>query len=149
MNIFLSSIKVFGYLDKQSFHELAKHLHTKKLEKDDYLFDENTESRDFYIVIDGCVQVYLKSTNLTDEDEEDAEFSDDDDKEEDLLLNELYSGGTVSSLFNILSIFTEDLSSNSDDKLSNKNNNKSESTEDTFKVNNNNNNTTRIIYKII
>ncbi|EGF82642.1 hypothetical protein BATDEDRAFT_9648 [Batrachochytrium dendrobatidis JAM81] len=117
MNAFLSSIKVFGYLDKPVFHELARHLQTRKLKTGEILFDEDSEDRDFYVVVDGCVQIYLKGNSnalarhsLGSNNFEDR--SDSDDPEDEFsghhLLNEVKAGETVSSLFTILSLFTED-----------------------------------------
>ncbi|KAJ8328433.1 hypothetical protein BDV3_005679 [Batrachochytrium dendrobatidis] len=126
MNAFLSSIKVFGYLDKPVFHELARHLQTRKLKTGEILFDEDSEDRDFYVVVDGCVQIYLKGnsnalarhslgSNSRDHLDEYGDFedrSDSDDPEDEFsghhLLNEVKAGETVSSLFTILSLFTED-----------------------------------------
>jgi lysophospholipid hydrolase len=102
MNAFLSSIKVFGYLDKPVFHELAKNLQTKKLQSGDILFDENSQDRDFYVVVDGKIQVFIKGDQKNQE-------SDDGEEEGNHLLNEVKQGGTVTSLFAILSVLSEDL----------------------------------------
>ncbi|KAI8927008.1 hypothetical protein BC831DRAFT_549467 [Entophlyctis helioformis] len=153
MNAFLSSIKVFGYLDKPVFHELARHLQTRKLKAGEILFDEDSDDRDFYVVVDGRVQIFVRGNsdnaqayaqaqahgyghgaagpgfygpgstqygsefdmgadgsvsdidfdrNVSDDSDEDEEFSGHH------LLNEVKQGETVSSLFTILSLFTED-----------------------------------------
>lgn len=128
MNAFLSSIKVFGYLDRPVFHELAKNLQTKKLKAGEVLFsgdgtsNKDTDDLDFYVVVEGKMQVFIKTNNG-----DDANSEQDEDSEENLeqtsagskrfpstwaghhLLNEVRSGGTVSSLFSILSILSEDL----------------------------------------
>ena len=51
MQAFLSSIKVFGYLDKRVFHELARNLQTKKLKAGEILFRSGTDNQDFYVVV--------------------------------------------------------------------------------------------------
>ena len=70
MNAFLSSIKVFGYLDRPVFHELSKNLKTRKLKPGQVLFSEEMDSQDFYIVVEGKVSVYIKqSVSGSDEEE--------------------------------------------------------------------------------
>ena len=101
MNAFLSSIKVFGYLDKRVFHELARHLQTRKLKAGELLFRSGVDDKDFYVVVDGKVQVFVKGQVSLSTDAIVGEGHH--------LLNEVESGGTVSSLFSILSVFTEDL----------------------------------------
>lgn len=109
MNAFLSSIKVFGYLDKPVFHELARHLQTKKLKAGEILFDNNTKDQDFYVVVEGCVQLFVKGssqdrpayTTVS------PDFYEDDRLEGHHLLHQVEDGGTVSSLFTILSVFTQ------------------------------------------
>jgi lysophospholipid hydrolase len=79
MNAFLSSIKVFGYLDKPVFHELAKSLQTKTLSAGELLYDIGSEDRDFYIVVDGAIEIYIKNKNEGDEtdgSEDDSDFGD-------------------------------------------------------------------------
>ncbi|CAG8775363.1 28061_t:CDS:1, partial [Racocetra persica] len=105
LSAFLEGIKVFGYLEKPVFHELSRHLQTKKLLSGDTLMLE--KERSFYIVIDGHVQVFVKTAN-----EEDIvldPFEDDDYNRGCQLLNEVTNGGTLSSLFTILSLFTDDI----------------------------------------
>ncbi|CDW96027.1 hypothetical protein [Sporisorium scitamineum] len=111
---FLQAIRIFGFLEKPVFHELARHLQTRRLVAGDSLSLDTDFS--FYIVIDGHVQVYAPLPSATAsavgqdtiEDEDDSGYQ---------LLNEVESGGTLSSLFTILSLFTEDvkLSFGSDD----------------------------------
>ncbi|CAG8534116.1 693_t:CDS:2 [Cetraspora pellucida] len=105
LSAFLEGIKVFGYLEKPVFHELSRHLQTKRLLSGDTLMLE--KERSFYIVIDGHVQVFVKTAN-----EEDIvldPFEDDDYNRGCQLLNEVTNGGTLSSLFTILSLFTDDI----------------------------------------
>jgi len=88
----------------QVFHELARHLQTRRLIAGDTLSLD--EDRSFYCVIDGMVQVYAPSGKPT-------EFRSGSWDNEDMngyeLMNEVGSGGTLSSLFTILSLFTEDV----------------------------------------
>ncbi|KAJ3160960.1 phosphatidylcholine and lysophosphatidylcholine phospholipase [Geranomyces variabilis] len=119
MGAFLSSIKIFGYLDRPVFHELARHLRTRKLKAGEVLFRSEDDVRDFFVVVDGTVQVFVKGAEEKDG-ELFTEGTDSDDSTDDgssapvgtewagyHLLNEVRAGGTVSSLFNILSVFTE------------------------------------------
>jgi lysophospholipid hydrolase len=143
LSAFLSSIKIFGYLEQPVFHELARHLQTKKLLAGDTLFQSPEQERSFYIVVDGHVQLFVKpdgddvydydddgsSFGLSDTDESttnnsnssdgDGEFSGSgadpwankkrrtDKFKHYTLINEVGQGGTLSSLFTILSIFRE------------------------------------------
>ncbi|KAI9263644.1 hypothetical protein EDC94DRAFT_560931 [Helicostylum pulchrum] len=130
LSAFLSSIKIFGYLEQPVFHELARHLQTKKLLAGDTLFRNPEQERSFYIVVDGHVQMFVKPDNADDEDDLDSEsdesdnqwLEDEEDEDDELLLdsnrkkdkfrkytliNEVGAGGTLSSLFTILSIFRE------------------------------------------
>ncbi|KXS15086.1 patatin-domain-containing protein [Gonapodya prolifera JEL478] len=55
---FLSSIRVFGYLDRNIFHELARSLTTRTLQQGEVLFSPDSPPSDFYIVVEGGVQVF-------------------------------------------------------------------------------------------
>ena len=103
----------------QVFHELARYLQTRRLIAGDTLSLD--EDRSFYCVIDGMVQVYAPSGKPT-------EFRSGSWDNEEMngyeLMNEVGSGGTLSSLFTILSLFTEDA------KISWQNNSVSQSDED-------------------
>ncbi|CEP11574.1 hypothetical protein [Parasitella parasitica] len=133
LSAFLSSIKIFGYLEQPVFHELARHLQTKKLLAGDTLFRNPEQERSFYIVVDGHVQMFVKPDNASDDEDssdesdyeegiagdykpwkDDDEFMDSDNngRKRDkfrkyTLINEVSAGGTLSSLFTILSIFRE------------------------------------------
>ncbi|KAF2457837.1 lysophospholipase NTE1 [Lineolata rhizophorae] len=111
---FLSAIKVFGYLERPVFHELTRTMQTRKLIAGETLLLE--EEKGFCLVVDGLVQIYVKSTRDPAPSESDVlQTSEDDD--EDVrehaqgyqLLTEVKNGAPMSSLFSILSLFTEDI----------------------------------------
>ncbi|BGP15400.1 phosphatidylcholine and lysophosphatidylcholine phospholipase [Rhodosporidiobolus nylandii] len=105
---FLSAIKVFGYLEKPVFHELARHLQTRRLVAGDTL--DLARDKSFYIVVDGKVEVYAKTGAGAGGAEEESEEEDEGEEGKGWqLLNCVESGGTLSSLFTILSLFTEDV----------------------------------------
>lgn len=56
---FLSAIKVFGYLERPVFHELTRHLQTRKLLAGETLNLEDEKS--FCLVVDGHVQVFFRT----------------------------------------------------------------------------------------
>ncbi|MBW0461040.1 hypothetical protein O181_000755 [Austropuccinia psidii MF-1] len=114
LNEFLSAIRVFGFLEKPVFHELARHLQTHKLLAGDTLNLDQDKS--FYIVVDGSVQVFAGSTNHNLTSSSQSDFQNNDhlayDNEDDngfQLLNVVGPGGTLSSLFTILNLLTEDV----------------------------------------
>jgi lysophospholipid hydrolase len=64
------------------------------------------QDKSFYFVVDGMVQVFTQTGKSV---EGQSGSWDDDDMNGYQLLNEVGSGGTLSSLFTILSLFTEDV----------------------------------------
>ena len=88
----------------QVFHELARHLQTRRLIAGDSISLDQDKS--FYCIIDGMVQVYAKTGQAT---EGSHHLWDDEDMNGYQLMNEVGAGGTLSSLFTILSLFTEDV----------------------------------------
>ncbi|KAI9836080.1 MAG: phosphatidylcholine and lysophosphatidylcholine phospholipase [Sarea resinae] len=114
---FLSAIKVFGYLERPVFHELTRTMQTRKLIAGESLLLE--EEKGFCLVVDGLVQIFVKSKPETRDSEMepwlDSEYSDDEgDHDPDRhqgyqLLTEVKNGAPMSSLFSILSLFTEDV----------------------------------------
>jgi lysophospholipid hydrolase len=88
----------------QVFHELARHLQTRRLIAGDSISLDQDKS--FYCVVDGMVQVFAQTGK---EPEEPIGIWGDEDMNGYQLLNEVGSGGTLSSLFTILSLFTEDV----------------------------------------
>ncbi|KAF9436853.1 phosphatidylcholine and lysophosphatidylcholine phospholipase [Entomortierella beljakovae] len=111
LSAFLSSIKIFGYLEQPVFHELARHLQTRRLIAGDTILQSPDLEKSFYIVVDGCVQVF-EQVKKEEAIEYDLDISDElwgDPEHDYLLLNEVKNGGTLSSLFTILSLFTENV----------------------------------------
>ena len=115
---FLSAIKVFGYLERPVFHELTRTMQTRKLRAGETLL--LAEEKGFCLVVDGLVQIFVKSgRKVQDGDHEkylgyDEDDDDDGDHREDgnqgySLLTEVKNGAPMSSLFSILSLFTEDV----------------------------------------
>ncbi|KAJ7757450.1 hypothetical protein B0H16DRAFT_1536689 [Mycena metata] len=100
---FLQAVRVFGFLEKPVFHELARHLQTRRLIAGDSMSLDQDKS--FYCVVDGMVQVFAQTGKT----EEQIGSWEDEDMNGYQLLNEVGSGGTLSSLFTILSLFTEDV----------------------------------------
>ncbi|KAF7337680.1 Lysophospholipase NTE1 [Mycena sanguinolenta] len=101
---FLQAVRVFGFLEKPVFHELARHLQTRRLIAGDSMSLDQDKS--FYCVVDGMVQVFAQTGK---EVEEPIGTLEDEGMNGYQLLNEVGSGGTLSSLFTILSLFTEDI----------------------------------------
>ncbi|KAG8219415.1 hypothetical protein J3R82DRAFT_337 [Butyriboletus roseoflavus] len=100
---FLQAVRVFGFLEKPVFHELARHLQTRRLIAGDSISLD--QDRNFYCVIDGTVQVFGRTgqTSL-----QNGSW-DDEDMNGYQLINEVGSGGTLSSLFSILGLFTDEI----------------------------------------
>ncbi|KZT53781.1 patatin-domain-containing protein [Calocera cornea HHB12733] len=103
---FLQAVRVFGFLERNVFHELARHLQTRRLIAGDAISLDQDHS--FYAVIDGVVQVYAQQGSSASGHDSGGGL-DEDDLNGYQLLNEVSSGGTLSSLFTILSLFTEDV----------------------------------------
>lgn len=115
---FLSAIKVFGYLERSVFHELTRSMQTRKLIAGETLNLE--EEKGFCLVVDGLVEIFVKSSGEgTGSDTEpngygrESSYSDEDGRHETRqgyqLLTEVKNGAPMSSLFSILSLFTEDV----------------------------------------
>lgn len=88
------------------FHELARHLQTRRLIAGDTL--QLDRDKNFYCVVDGLVQVYAHSAEPGEDAEPGGAWTDGY-LNGYHLLNEVGSGGTLSSLFTILSLFTENV----------------------------------------
>ena len=115
---FLSAIKVFGYLERPVFHELTRTMQTRKLIAGETLMLE--EEKGFCLVVDGLVQIFVKAIRDGKHGREDefgradGETSEEDDHNTDgkqgyQLLTEVKNGASMSSLFSILQLFTEDI----------------------------------------
>ena len=118
---FLSAIKVFGYLERPVFHELTRTMQTRKLIAGETLNLE--EEKGFCLVVDGMVEIFVKSAREgRGSDSEHTSFHPDDSSDDDVgerghrhgrqgyqLLTEVKNGAPMSSLFSILSLFTEDV----------------------------------------
>ncbi|PNS20802.1 Lysophospholipase NTE1 [Sphaceloma murrayae] len=109
---FLSAIKVFGYLERPVFHELTRTMQTRKLIAGETLLLE--EEKGFCLVVDGTVQIFVKSN--THREDRSSDLSPHRDEEPQgtgnqgyQLLTEVKNGAPMSSLFSILSLFTEDV----------------------------------------
>ncbi|KAK0388598.1 hypothetical protein NLU13_4841 [Sarocladium strictum] len=113
---FLSAIKIFGYLERPVFHELTRSMQTRKLIAGETFNLE--EEKGFCIVVDGLVEIFVKSggdprISVKDSSGRDLDSSDDEDftlgKQKYQLLTEVRNGAPMSSLFSIMSLFTEDI----------------------------------------
>ncbi|KAK0662693.1 Lysophospholipase nte1 [Lasiodiplodia hormozganensis] len=112
---FLSAIKVFGYLERPVFHELTRTMQTRKLIAGETLLLE--EEKGFCLVVDGLVQIFVKSNRDDTVLDSGVSESSSDDEDGDTrghqqgyqLLTEVTNGAPMSSLFSILSLFTEDI----------------------------------------
>ncbi|KAK3724157.1 phosphatidylcholine and lysophosphatidylcholine phospholipase [Vermiconidia calcicola] len=112
---FLSAIKVFGYLERPVFHELTRTMQTRKLIAGETLLLE--EEKGFCLVVDGLVQIFVKShRNAESESSNETDFAEDDHHDERAsanrsyqLLTEVKNGAPMSSLFSVLSLFTDNV----------------------------------------
>jgi lysophospholipid hydrolase len=109
---FLSAIKVFGYLERPVFHELTRTMQTRRLIAGETLSLE--EEKGFCLVVDGMVQIFVKSMSRDISESSIALDGSDDEEHHDntqgyQLLSEVRNGAPLSSLFSILSLFTEDI----------------------------------------
>ncbi|KAF2487776.1 hypothetical protein BDY17DRAFT_289660 [Neohortaea acidophila] len=112
---FLSAIKVFGYLERPVFHELTRTMQTRKLIAGETILLE--EEKGFCLVVDGLVQIFVKSGREVDHDSSNENSFNEDDHHDERdhgnrsyqLLTEVKNGAPMSSLFSILSLFTDDV----------------------------------------
>ncbi|KAL8703360.1 MAG: hypothetical protein Q9201_003445 [Fulgogasparrea decipioides] len=114
---FLSAIKVFGYLERSVFHELTRTMQTRKMIAGETLLLE--EEKGFCLVVDGLVQIFVKSgrdSSVRKQDTwinggigEEEEARSEDEHQGYQLLTEVKNGAPMSSLFSVLSLFTEDV----------------------------------------
>ncbi|KAF4463481.1 lysophospholipase NTE1 [Fusarium albosuccineum] len=113
---FLSAIKIFGYLERPVFHELTRSMQTRKLIAGETINLE--EEKGFCIVVDGLVEIFVKSGRsrraaAASRGHFDLDSSDEDEvtpgQQTYQLLTEVRNGAPMSSLFSIMSLFTEDV----------------------------------------
>ncbi|KAJ8058655.1 hypothetical protein OCU04_012831 [Sclerotinia nivalis] len=116
---FLSAIKIFGYLERPVFHELTRSMQTRKLIAGETLNLE--EEKGFCLVVDGLVEIFVKSAREGRESDTDPMSYEREDSDSGSgphrgghhqgyqLLTEVKNGAPMSSLFSILSLFTEDV----------------------------------------
>ena len=110
MDEFLSAIKVFGYLERPVFHELTRTMQTRRLAAGETILLE--EEKGFCLVMDGLVQIFVKSKREGGESDEEASSNESQHQGHSQgyqLLTEVKNGAPMSSLFSILSLFTEDI----------------------------------------
>lgn len=111
---FLSAIKVFGYLERPVFHELTRTMQTRKLIAGETLLLE--EEKGFCLVVDGLVQIFVKSSRGSEMESNESAIADDDHLDDRTgehgsyqLLTEVKNGAPLSSLFSILALFTDNV----------------------------------------
>ncbi|RYP27271.1 hypothetical protein DL768_011257 [Monosporascus sp. mg162] len=118
---FLSAIKIFGYLERPVFHELTRSMQTRKLIAGETLNLEDEQG--FCLVVDGLVEIFVK-TSHSDEPPTSTDaygvpcepsFAEEDEhvlpgQQTYQLLTEVRNGAPMSSLFSIMSLFTENVS---------------------------------------
>ena len=116
---FMSAIKIFGYLERPVFHELTRSMQTRTLLAGETLNLE--DEKGFCLVVDGMVEIFVKSSRdkrwlastphvgpLDDmPTSEDEDFTPGQQRYQ--LLTEVRNGAPMSSLFSIMSLFTEDI----------------------------------------
>ncbi|KAI0404201.1 patatin-like phospholipase [Xylaria palmicola] len=117
---FLSAMKIFGYLERPVFHELTRSMQTRKLIAGETLNLE--DEKGFCFVVDGLVEIFVKSLQQSGMATSspglgsslESSFTDDEDsplpgQQRYQLLTEVRNGNPMSSLFSIMSLFTEDI----------------------------------------
>ena len=105
---------ILSTVERSVFHELTRTMQTKKLIAGETLLLE--EEKGFCLVVDGLVQIFVKSTRDSGDNswtrggryEDEGEHSDDEHQGYQLL-TEVKNGAPMSSLFSILALFTEDV----------------------------------------
>jgi lysophospholipid hydrolase len=113
---FLSAIKVFGYLERSVFHELTRTMQTRKLIAGETILLE--EEKGFCLVVDGLVQIFVKANREAEESNHEDDNHDDraSGNKSYQLLTEVKNGAPMSSLFSVLSLFTDNVKLRYDDE---------------------------------
>ncbi|ODQ79364.1 hypothetical protein BABINDRAFT_161770 [Babjeviella inositovora NRRL Y-12698] len=101
---FLAAIKVFGNLDKQVSHALTKNMTTQRLDADEVLFLDDRLG--FAVLMEGHMLVYSKRSAPRQSSKRDANILTLNCQTYQLL-NQVKSGNPLSSLFGILTLFTQ------------------------------------------
>lgn len=102
----LGTIRIFGYLEADVYAELSRNLEEKSLGQGEML---KAKGRDFYVVLEGSVQLRIpksKPVSLFAEALRSLE-EDEGSMAEQSIISEVGVGGIVSSLFDVLSLFTD------------------------------------------
>ncbi|KAK4181803.1 hypothetical protein QBC36DRAFT_383130 [Triangularia setosa] len=115
---FISAIKIFGYLEASVYHELTRSVQTRTLIAGETLNLEEEEG--FCLVVNGLVEIFVKSgeshsfahsphisavDGLSSSDDEHSIPG----QQRYQLLTEVRNGAPMSSIFSIMSLFTEDV----------------------------------------
>ena len=112
-------VLIWEVVERSVFHELTRTMQTRKLIAGETLLLE--EEKGFCLVVDGMVQIFVKSTrdeNTADRkfwtNDEEGRYEDEGERSEGehqgyQLLTEVKNGAPMSSLFSVLSLFTEDV----------------------------------------
>ncbi|KAK7745736.1 phosphatidylcholine and lysophosphatidylcholine phospholipase [Diatrype stigma] len=117
---FLSAIKIFGYLERPVFHELTRSMQTRKLIAGETLNLE--DEKGFCLVVDGLVEIFVKTSRRDQQSESresrnpsrESSCAGEDEHDEPgqqkyQLLTEVRNGAPMSSIFSIMSLFTENV----------------------------------------
>ncbi|KAI0970344.1 patatin-like phospholipase [Xylaria arbuscula] len=117
---FLDAIKIFGYLERPVFHELTRSMQTRKIIAGETLNLE--DEKGFCFVVDGLVEIFVRSlqqSHMTTSamgpgSSLESSFSEEEEgllpgQQRYQLLTEVRNGNPMSSLFSIMSLFTEDV----------------------------------------
>ena len=113
---FLSAIKIFGYLERPVFHELTRSMQTRKLIAGETLDLE--DEKGFCLVVDGLVEIFVRTSHRDDQSDfmsRDPSCAGEDEhvapgQQKYQLLTEVRNGAPMSSIFSIMSLFTENVS---------------------------------------
>ncbi|KAI8320414.1 patatin-domain-containing protein, partial [Martensiomyces pterosporus] len=115
LNMFMKSISIFGYIEEPVFHEFSRQLQTRRLLAGERMFenDEDRDDQNFYVVIEGQVQIYLADGSSAEPEAHSPHAELYSQRQhgtipaDAILLNVIGPGDVLSSLFSILSLFTE------------------------------------------
>lgn len=91
---FLSAIKIFGFLDRKVFHELTRHVRTHRIDAEESV--KLADLNGFAVVIEGTMEMFSREPGS-------GEYE---------MISEVPRSAPLSSLFSILSFFTEDVELN-------------------------------------